>query len=438
MIKISVIIPVYNVELYLKECLDSIINQTLKNIEIICIDDNSTDNSYNILLEYQKIDNRIKIIKHKENLGLGPARNSGIRAAKGEYIYFIDSDDYISTNYINSLYESAMKYKSDMIGSSNLYIISKEKEIFPFFMFRIDEWKEKYPNNYLEGISHIGIKDLLVESCEHLGVTAWNKIYKRDFIIKNNLFFMDIHSGEEDVDFYYRILINEPSIAYNHSETYFYRKRENSLMEKAKTDIDIFKYSIEHYYYTIDYCKNKNIKLLEDLYIRLWESAIARFELINYKEESYKYLYKFSKDIHIKSNISKDLYDKFINCKLFDSYEDYIYSNNKILKLNNHIHSLENHIHSLENHIATVENYINTVENNINNNYQYFDNLIDEVRFENNIIKLFGLYAKRNYIAIIMLGIKITIRINNEKINKLAWWIPIRKWRNNFRNRLIG
>ncbi|PPS21321.1 glycosyltransferase family 2 protein [Brachyspira murdochii] len=109
MIKISVIIPVYNVESYLRECLDSVINQTLKDIEIICIDDNSTDNSYNILLDYQKIDNRIKIIKHKENLGLGPARNSGIKVAIGEYIYFIDSDDYISDNYINALYESAIK-----------------------------------------------------------------------------------------------------------------------------------------------------------------------------------------------------------------------------------------------------------------------------------------------------------------------------------------
>ena len=438
MIKISVIIPVYNVELYLKECLDSVINQTLKDIEIICIDDNSTDNSYNILLEYQKIDNRIKIIKHKENLGLGPARNSGIRKAKGEYIYFIDSDDYISTNYINSLYESAIKYNADIVGTSNIFIISIDNIIYPFEIFKIDEWKKIDPKFYLEGISNITIKNLLHNTQEYLAVMAWNKIYKKDFIIKNNLFFMDIHSGEEDIDFYYRILINEPLIAYNHSETYFYRKRENSLMEKARTDIDIFKYSIEHYYYTIDYCKNKNIKLLEDLYIRLWESALSRFELINYKKESYEYLYQFAKDIHIKSNISEDLYDKFINCKLFHTYEDYIYSNNKIVKLNNHINYLENYISNLENNISNLKNYISNLENNINNNYQYLDNLIDEVRFENNIIKLFGLYAKRNYIAIIMLGIKITIRINNEKINKLAWWIPIRKWRNNFRNRLIG
>ncbi len=86
MIKVSVIVPVYNVEDYLIECLTSIINQTLKEIEIICIDDCGTDNSINILKEYAKKDDRIRIISHKENKGLGPARNTGIKESKGEYI----------------------------------------------------------------------------------------------------------------------------------------------------------------------------------------------------------------------------------------------------------------------------------------------------------------------------------------------------------------
>ena len=99
MIKVSVIIPVYNVEPYLKEALDSVINQTLREIEIICIDDCSTDNSYNILEEYAKKDNRIIIIKNEENLGVGISRNKGIRLSKGEYIGFVDGDDYIVNNY---------------------------------------------------------------------------------------------------------------------------------------------------------------------------------------------------------------------------------------------------------------------------------------------------------------------------------------------------
>ena len=92
--KVSVIIPVYNTEKYLKKCLDSVCNQTLSDIEIICIDDCSTDNSLNILKEYTLKDNRIKLIEFKENKGAAVARNTGIDEAKGEYIGFIDSDDY--------------------------------------------------------------------------------------------------------------------------------------------------------------------------------------------------------------------------------------------------------------------------------------------------------------------------------------------------------
>lgn len=121
MIKISVIIPVYNVEEYLKECLDSVINQTLKEIEIICIDDCSTDSSYSILEEYAKKDSRIVLIKNKENMGVGYNRNIGIKEAKGEYIGFIDSDDYISEDYYENLYNTAKKYNSDVVNTLNIY-----------------------------------------------------------------------------------------------------------------------------------------------------------------------------------------------------------------------------------------------------------------------------------------------------------------------------
>ena len=101
---LSVIIPVYNVEPYLEQCLDSVINQTYKNLEIICINDGSSDNSLKILEKYQKKDSRIKLINQK-NKGLSEARNAGLDVAKGEYIAFVDSDDYLELN----AYKEAMK-----------------------------------------------------------------------------------------------------------------------------------------------------------------------------------------------------------------------------------------------------------------------------------------------------------------------------------------
>ena len=103
-IKVSVIVPVYNVEKYLHRCLDSIINQTLKEIEIICVNDCSTDSSLNILEDYKDKEDRIIIINHQKNLRLAAARNSGMKVAKGEYISFIDSDDYIENNFSNQSY----------------------------------------------------------------------------------------------------------------------------------------------------------------------------------------------------------------------------------------------------------------------------------------------------------------------------------------------
>ena len=103
--KVSVIIPVYNAEQYLKRCLDSVLAQTYQDFEIICIDDGSTDNSGAICDEYAKKDSRIRILR-KENGGVSSARNAGLNIAEGEYITFIDSDDYVDTDYMQTLYEN--------------------------------------------------------------------------------------------------------------------------------------------------------------------------------------------------------------------------------------------------------------------------------------------------------------------------------------------
>ena len=112
--KISVIIPVYNVEDYLEECLDSIINQTFKDLEIICINDGSQDNSLNILEEYAEKDNRIKIITTK-NQGLSAARNRGLENITGDYVYFIDSDDYLELTAFEELYAVSEEKSLDLI-----------------------------------------------------------------------------------------------------------------------------------------------------------------------------------------------------------------------------------------------------------------------------------------------------------------------------------
>ena len=114
--KISIIVPVYNSEKYLKDCLDSCISQTLSDIEIICVDDCSTDNSLEILEEYKTKDSRVKVFYHETNKKQGTARNTGIKNAVGEYIWFIDSDDFIDKNACQLLYDTIKKHDVDLLS----------------------------------------------------------------------------------------------------------------------------------------------------------------------------------------------------------------------------------------------------------------------------------------------------------------------------------
>ena len=127
MVKVSVIIPVYNVEPYLKQCMDSVVGQTLKDIEIICVDDGSTDGSLDILREYAAEDNRIQIIEQK-NAGAGAARNNGMRHATGKYLSFLDSDDFFEPRMLEKAYDLAEKDQADFVAyKSDQYHTEKKQ-----------------------------------------------------------------------------------------------------------------------------------------------------------------------------------------------------------------------------------------------------------------------------------------------------------------------
>ena len=126
---ISVIIPVYNAEKYLEKCLNSVIKQTLKDIEIICINDGSTDGSLNILQKYSEKDKRFIIIDQK-NSGQSVARNKGLSVAKGEFIGFVDSDDWIDDDFYEKLYDAAIEYKADIAAGNILRVNENETNVF--------------------------------------------------------------------------------------------------------------------------------------------------------------------------------------------------------------------------------------------------------------------------------------------------------------------
>lgn len=177
---VSVIIPVYNVEKYLRECLDSLINQTLKDIEIICVDDGSTDSSLDILNEYKAKDNRFIILTQK-NLNAGVARNNGLKVATGEYLSFLDSDDIFELNMLEEMYNTAKKDNSDTVVC-NFYIYDNATKKSSWNLKIDDKFIKKSP------FSPVDIKD---EIFNFSSPNAWTKLFKHSLFKDNKLQFVD-------------------------------------------------------------------------------------------------------------------------------------------------------------------------------------------------------------------------------------------------------
>lgn len=175
---VSVIIPVYNTEKYLRQCLDSVINQTLKDIEIICVDDGSKDNSLNILKEYQQKDNRI-IILQQQNQYAGVARNNGLKIAKGKYLSFLDSDDFFELNMLKEMYDRAESDQSDVVVC--------EYTVYDTQMKRL-KWNVEIEPRF-NRFSTFSFKDMPDLLCGVCNPNPWTKLFKRDLFIDNNLQF---------------------------------------------------------------------------------------------------------------------------------------------------------------------------------------------------------------------------------------------------------
>ena len=218
--KISIIIPIYNVEKYLKECLDSCINQTLEDIEIICVDDCSPDNSIKILEEYQRKDSRIKILRHEINKNLGAARNTGLQAATGEYIWFVDSDDYIDTKACQILYDAIKKFDIDILCFSAIqFSCVNGKFIFyyPTHFQGVQINKIYHPKTHWKEIKF-----------SNLNVTAWAYLTKRT-LLQNFRFREGV--WHEDTDFTPILLASADSFCYISYTAYFYRVNQNSITQ---------------------------------------------------------------------------------------------------------------------------------------------------------------------------------------------------------------
>lgn len=312
MVKVSIIVPFYNVEKYIEKCLTSLVNQTLEEIEIILVNDGSKDNSIKVAKDFeQKYPAKIRYYE-KPNGGLGDARNFGIKFAKGEYIAFLDSDDYVEPTMYEEMYEMAIKEKSDMV--------------------ECDFWWE-YPNKKKDdrGVEYKNQNDMLLKA----RVVAWNKLIKKDIYVKHPEARFAVGLRYEDVEGFYKILPYINKVSFIRKPFIHYVQRNNSIsntQNKKNEEMFIVLDNVLNYY------KEKNIyekfeKELEYTYTRyLLCSSLKRISKIQEKQIRKDLLEKTWNELNTKfpdwkknkilnSNWSlKNMYIKSVNKMTFKFY----------------------------------------------------------------------------------------------------------------------
>lgn len=308
-IKVSVIIPVYNVEKYLRNCLDSVINQTLKEIEIICINDGSTDNSLNILLEYSCKYNNIKVINQK-NKGLSITRNVGLSVAKGEYIYFLDSDDLIKQDLCYECY--------NVCNSRDLDILTFDAETF------YDDNINEYNNNYYSRKKKLkqGVYrgedfyiDLITKRLYRSSVCLC--FYRRLFLVNNSLFFREGILHEDEL-FTNICIIKSKKISYIPMKFFKRRIRSNSIMKSNFGFTNAKSYLVvaeELYSFYLDNKLDINEKTRAVLLKRISRYYAVSYSIVKYSNnkddiELKKYIldkFKSNKEVYSNRNIVDEI-----------------------------------------------------------------------------------------------------------------------------------
>lgn len=260
---ITIIINVYNGEKYIKKCLECIINQTYNNLEILVINDGSTDNTLKICKSYN--DKRIRIITTK-NLWLSKSRNVGIENSKGKYLYFIDVDDLIDLDTIEYLYNLCIKYNKDIATSNKLMIYDYN-------------YKVKQPEEQIEEIDSKEMLKKIFLKYEN-SVAIWHKLIKKDLF--ENLRFEDRIIN--DVAFTHKLVMKTDKIVYSNQIKYYHLKNRDSISRKKFEDfdrtIDLYKATVERFYYVNkkypDFIENNYacLELITQLYLRKSKNII--------------------------------------------------------------------------------------------------------------------------------------------------------------------
>lgn len=301
---ISVIIPVFNVEKYLHVCLNSVLNQSYQNFEVICIDDSSTDSSLEILEYFSKKDSRIKILKNDSNKGCGFSRNIGLNEAKGKYISFLDADDWLSPNTFEILVKKAEENQLDLLLFKAIVYYEDSKN------FGMEDYYDmKFMNKFENKIfNHF---DLDKTKLFVMSNAPWNKFYLKSFLEEYNIRFPNENLIHEDNPFFYNVITSAKRISIIDTYLYNRRRRPGSIMtlnnERLFDNIDIC-------YLIMD------VFLSNKLLYQYYKKEVLTYifaDILNYKHNQIQF--QFKNDFF---NQAQNVYRDFIGYGLYEDIKN--------------------------------------------------------------------------------------------------------------------
>ncbi|MBR4904404.1 MAG: glycosyltransferase [Selenomonadaceae bacterium] len=248
---VSVIVPMYNAEKYIGECLDSLLNQTFQNFEVILVNDCATDNSRQVAETYlEKFGGRLKIYDNKKNSGVSVTRNRGLLLSRGEYVFFLDSDDIITETALEEMYNLAKKYDADFVNCMKNYKMSEDGKDRKLFSL-----KKITPNDETLAEEDLNWRFKKL----YTGTLGWGpprKFLRRDFLIENELFFIKNILSAEDKVWTLGILFCAKKMVHAPLALYFYRQSENSITRTKKTFRQKVMLSLTAYFYGLKWIDN--------------------------------------------------------------------------------------------------------------------------------------------------------------------------------------
>ena len=314
MIMISVIIPVYNVENYLHVCLNSVLKQTYQDFEILCIDDDSTDSSAEILEYFAHKDSRIKILKNDSNHGPGYSRNKGLDMAQGKYISFLDGDDWFSPNTFEMLIEKAEKDNLDLLMFKNI-VYYEEPQKFGFEEYYDMEFMNKFENQVFDHWDLDKTKLLIMANA------PWNKFYLKSFLDDNNIRFPNENLIHEDNPFSYKVITSAKRVSIINEYLHNRRRRPGSIMtlnnERIFDNIDVMYKVLDVFFEDMnlyEYYKKEVLTYIFAVFMGRYNQIEDEFKEEFYKrvQEAYKvYIKKYNLYKDIKENINEKVLEFF-------------------------------------------------------------------------------------------------------------------------------